>query len=114
MFRPVFSAFPLALFTGDPQNTTALLGTQALFNCSFENLTSLPNWEDSTGMSYSSSSTGEVRYIRVSSMEIALNVTATQDRDGDCYFCAVDLTSGDRISSGSGCLTVAGKNRMSV
>lgn len=110
-FLLFFPAFLLALFTGDPQNTTALVGTQAFFNCSFKNLTTLPIWEDSRGQSYSSSSTGEVRFIQISTMEIALNVTATQDRDGVCYFCAITLVSGDGISSGSGCLTVAGKYR---
>lgn len=104
-----FSALTVALFTEDPQNATAPLGGQATFLCSFEDLDAFPNWEDSTGQSYTIANVaGDVRYIKISNMTIALNVTATAERDGVCYFCTAPLVSGP-VSSESGCLTVVGK-----
>ena len=105
-----FAVLPAALFTEDPQNVTALLGTQAFFNCSFEDLPSFPRWEDTTGASYTTSdTTGDVRFVQTSNMSISLNVTATEARDGVCYFCIADLITSPIISE-SGCLTVAGKH----
>ena len=102
-----------AVFTRDPQNTTVLLGEQAIFSCLFENTAAFPAWTDTDGVAYTISNTeGDVRYIRVNSTMVSLIVTATLARDGVCFSCIISPTTGPIIESAQGCLTVAGKQSM--
>ena len=103
------SVLSAAAFTEDPQNATTLLGDQAIFTCSFENINSFPSWVGTDGETYTPSDVdGDVRYIPVSNMTISLNVTATLVRDGVCYRCDANLIN-NPTRSAQGCLTVVGK-----
>ena len=102
-----------AVFTENPQNTTVHLGEQAVFSCSFKNTAAFPEWTDTDGVAYTISATeGDVRYIQVSNTMVSLNVTATLARDGVCFSCIINPTTGPIIESAQGCLTVAGKQSM--
>ena len=101
------------MFTSDPQDTTVLLGEQAVFSCTFENVTTFLNWTDTDGVAYAISNTeGDVRFIRVNKTMVSLSVTATPARDGMCFLCIIDSIVGP-IESAQGCLTIAGKQSMS-
>ena len=100
------------MFTEDPQDTTVLLGEQAIFSCSFLSTHSFPIWIATDGGNFNLLNTdGDVRYIPVNNTMVSLGVTATRARDGACYYCVIDSFTGT-IQSAQGCLTVLGKQSM--
>ena len=102
------------MFTENPQDTTVLLGEQAVFSCTLKNATTLPEWTDTNGVAYTIYNTaGDVRYIRVNNTKVSLSVTATPARDGVCFSCIIDSIVGP-VESARGCLTVDGKQSMSI
>ena len=102
------------VFTSDPQDTTVLLGEQAIFSCTFEDIDTFPLWTATDGGTFTTSNTdGDVRYIPVSNTMVSLGVKATKERNGVCYVCIANLITGP-IQSAQGCLTLAGKQSMSI
>ena len=101
------------MYTENPQNTTVLLGEQAVFSCTFENIDTFPLWTTSDGETFTPSDTaGDVRYITINSTMVSLIVTATEERDGVCYVCIANLIAGP-VESTPSCLRLAGEHSMS-
>lgn len=107
----LFSHTTTVQFNEEPENTTALEGTTATFNCSINNENSILLWyANNTDVSYSSIQERGIQIIESSRTFAQLAVSATQANNNTCVFCrAIQLMPFNAFTSAKACLVVEGK-----
>lgn len=107
----LFSHTTAVHFNEEPENTTALEGTTATFNCSINNENSILFWyANNTDVSYSSIQERGIQIIEYSRTFAQLAVSATQANNNICVYCrAIQLMPFNTFTSAKACLVVEGK-----